>query len=205
METRDKAFIPDWLYRFTEINVNDGVVMCGSVQTYIETLVYFGRNADDNLKELKTLLEAEDYAELAIKVHSVKSTALLIGAPRLSELAKRLEEAADRGDTEYVEKHMDGLISMYKEIADTVQPLCIQVSGEPEEKRDLIEPEDVAGLFRHLAEYIRDYNDEAVGSMLKALGRYDFPTKDSQDKFNAIKKAHERVDWEEMNRLIAED
>ncbi|MCR5411179.1 MAG: response regulator, partial [Lachnospiraceae bacterium] len=75
-----------------------------------------------------------DEAALAlyrVKVHAMKNSAALVGAPELSEMARALEAAADRKDLIYIRDHHGAYAESYGKIARVLQR---EVVGSDEEK-----------------------------------------------------------------------
>lgn len=191
--------VPEWLYERSEINPKSGLVLCGTVETYMSTLVSFARYATESIEEMEEFLRNKDCEAFTIKIHALKSSAKLVGAEKLSEMALALEDAGNRGDMEYISSHVGPTFRLYGEIADMLKTL----DNDKKEMKGVIEREDLPGLYRHLKEYVEDFNDMAVGSMLNGIGHYKFPAGE-QERYEALVKAHDAVDWEEMVRLLEE-
>ena len=198
-EETDVTEIPEWLRKNKELNIAHALLLCGSAGVYMDTVTRFGGYAGETISELRSLLMEHNLKDFTTKVHSVKSSARLIGADRLSQLAAELEEAGDRQDFEYITANIGGFLSLYGELAAALSPLVKQ-----EEKEGTIEREHLDGIYTHLKEYIDDFNAEAVGSMLRALDHYNFPGRE-QKRFDRLKKAYEAMDWVEMVNVFTEE
>ncbi|MBQ8969811.1 MAG: response regulator, partial [Lachnospiraceae bacterium] len=198
-EETDVTEIPEWLRKNKELNIAHALLLCGSAGVYMDTVTRFGGYAGETISELRSLLMEHNLKDFTTKVHSVKSSARLIGADRLSQLAAELEEAGDRQDFEYITANIGGFLSLYGELAAALSPLV-----KHEEKEGTIEREHLDGIYTHLKEYIDDFNAEAVGSMLRALDHYNFPGRE-QKRFDRLKKAYEAMDWVEMMNVFNEE
>ena len=64
----------------------------GKEELMEKSLRTFYENSGKNAAELDALLQEDDFENFTIKVHALKSSARLIGAPELSALAEKLEE-----------------------------------------------------------------------------------------------------------------
>ena len=71
-------------------------------------------------KRMRLLYDSSNWADYAIKVHALKSTALTIGAEQLSNCAKMLEKAGKTGDVEYIKKNHAMLIDMYEQVCISI-------------------------------------------------------------------------------------
>ena len=192
--------LPESLIAFPQLYTDIGMSMCGSAEIYADTLKDFSTHAPDGIKELKSTAIKGDYEAYTIKAHSLKSTSKLIGAMNLAELAKSLEQAGDSRDSGYIEAHTDEAIALYGEIADTIRRAYNLPKAEKRE--GMIEKEDVGSIFLHLKDYIYDFNYEATGSMLNAVGAFNFPDDSSQDKYDRLRSAYDRIDWAEMAMIV---
>jgi len=191
--------LPGFLYEIKDLNVDDGLKMCGSAGTYIETLKNFSRTAVENINTMQTALSGYDTEGFTIKIHAVKSSAKLIGCRRLSEMAQELENAGNKGDENYIRDNISETFTLYRLMSESLKYL--DKTEDNNVKEGEIEVEALPALYRHLKDYVADFNDEAVGSMLKALSRYIFPGKE-QERFNSLVKAHEDVDWIKMEEIL---
>lgn len=72
-------------------------------------------------EELEKAYKESDYHSYCVSVHALKSTSKTIGAMKLSELAKELEDAASREDAAYIASHHDSLIAKYDELLGRLQ------------------------------------------------------------------------------------
>ena len=70
----------------------EAVKILGGEELLEKTLRMFYESIGKNAKELEHMLDADDFENFTIKVHALKSSARLIGAADLSEMARRLEE-----------------------------------------------------------------------------------------------------------------
>ena len=192
--------LPDWLNRSRQLDIDTGLSMCGSTEIYIDTLTNFSKQSMDAITAIQETLNNGDLEGFTIKVHALKSTARLIGALRLSEMAKDLEEAGDKKDMQFIGSHIGNALSLYGEIGTSLKPLYKDKPGSDQSAGD-IEPDDVPELFAHLKDYVEDFNDQAVTSMLNALSRYTFPD-EYRETFKQLVKACENVDWEKMAQLL---
>ncbi len=105
------------------VNVQLGLDYCaGDEDFYREMLGMFRDQGQGKRDEIISLYESADWAEYAVKVHALKSTALTIGAEALSAQAKDLEMAGKRGDADFIQAHHPALLQAHQE-------LCGQLAG----------------------------------------------------------------------------
>ena len=61
-----------------------------------------------------------DFSNYAIVVHALKSTSKMIGANKLSDMAKALEDAAKAGDDEFIQAHHEMVMAEYKRLVEGI-------------------------------------------------------------------------------------
>ena len=99
---------------------------------YHSLLAEFARSASERAEKLTKSYEAEDWANYAILVHSVKSAAATIGAEELSRKAAMLEKAADANNNVLIEKEHADLISKYEAVAETIKGIDLNAHLYPD-------------------------------------------------------------------------
>lgn len=194
--------LPAWLLEHKEFNVQMGVTNCGSESDYMEAIARFAQYAPAKIEEIQEYIQKNDIDNFIIKVHAIKSSTRTLGMMNLSQIALNLEEAGNNQDIAYIHAHVGTFLALYGTLS------CELVSRlsnteQPEKPKQVIEKEAIFGIAQHLKGYVDDFNDEAVGSMLRALQLYDFP-EEIQPQFKQIKTAFDNVDWIQMEKAVNE-
>ena len=101
----------------TLLNMAKGLEYCSNDrEMYDEILTTYLQNGLENMKKIMLAYSNEDWTNYSIYIHSLKSTSLTIGAEKLSLLAKQLEEAANRGDIQFIAYNNDIALDTYKRV-----------------------------------------------------------------------------------------
>ena len=103
-----------------DINLEVGLKYCMDSKSFmIQMLTTFadGKKAD----KIQEKFAAQDWKNYQILVHALKSTALSIGAEKLSEAAKTLEFAAKNNKTDKILANHEGLMADYKKIREEIR------------------------------------------------------------------------------------
>lgn len=152
------------------IDTQDGLGYCGSdIALYEEVLRQFVSSAETRGPLLETLLEQQDWQRYGIEVHSVKSTARLIGAKAVSEEAARLESAAGSGDAAFIRLHHTPFADAYAALAGAIDqalpaaPKAVETSAEP------LEPDQAAELLTRLETCLEEYDADGAEQVLATL------------------------------------
>lgn len=86
----------------------------------------FWAQAEDKRAELVSLYDNGNWADYTVKVHALKSTSLTIGAERLAEEARLLEQAGKNGNIDYIRHSHPSLLRLYDEVCQVIIGLYIK-------------------------------------------------------------------------------
>lgn len=99
------------------LNIQSGIQYSrGDMEFYEELLTRFAQDAERKSVEMVDFYEKEDFANYRILVHALKSAAKMVGADDLSEMARKVEEAAKNSDVAYIKGHHEELLEKYHEM-----------------------------------------------------------------------------------------
>ena len=104
------------LCKITDIDTSSGIRATGSIETYVETARVFASTGQTKYEIIKSYYEQMDVKNYTIQVHALKSSARLIGANDLSELARYLEQMGNDGNIGQIKEKTDNLLKEYKRI-----------------------------------------------------------------------------------------
>ena len=114
------AALPKEIREIRLLNVAKGIEYCGDAEDYMDALEIYHKSIETKAGQIEADLESMDMNAYTLKVHSLKSTSLAIGAEELSEFAKKLELAGKEGDTDTVKKETPELVKMYRELKESL-------------------------------------------------------------------------------------
>lgn len=180
------------------ISIKEGLDFCGSSKAFLKFLNTFYSSIDYKIAEIKDAFEKNDLTSYTIKVHALKSTARIIGAYELSDLARSLEEAGDNRDIAFIRDNTDKLLKLY---ADYKDKLLTVKESEKENKQKEISPEDLADAYDALRDYIPKMDYDAVEAILDSLKEYKLPPQD-YDIVSKLKELLIQMNWETMSEMI---
>ncbi len=188
-----------WIYDTEGINADEGIKNSGGVSNYIFSLKLFLDTIDSNLKVIEDAYNSSNVRLYTIKVHALKSSARIIGAAELSELAARLESAGNREDTVYIEKNTYELLSIYRDFKNKLKRL--NESNENDDK-ELISEEELRDAYDALYDVIPQMDYDAVEMIINQLNKYRLPDEDA-DKINELTRMLKSFDWDGMEALFS--
>ena len=100
------------------IDTDTGLSFCrNDADMYKNVLLEYIKEMPERTDKLKNCFENSDWKNYAVYVHSLKSTSKMIGATNLSEKALKLEEAANREDSDFIKENHADAEDEYKDLA----------------------------------------------------------------------------------------
>ncbi|MBO4900868.1 MAG: response regulator [Lachnospiraceae bacterium] len=103
------------------VDTDSGVKYCnGDREFYKQVLAEYASKREEKIRALSELFESGDWQQYAIRIHAIKSTSRMIGADALSEIARRLEQAAKAGDEYVIKQKHPALMPQYFGLMDTI-------------------------------------------------------------------------------------
>lgn len=121
IEKGDKNFEKDSRHEVVQINTKSALAYCKNDMNFYQELLHkFVVDADKKKSEIDHYLKREDYDNYRIVIHALKSTAKMIGADALSELAQELEAAVQNKDIGYVREHHEEMLLEYSRVVDRI-------------------------------------------------------------------------------------
>ena len=115
--------LPVWLKIIPQLDLSAGVNNCGDHEDYLDALYIFYSSVDEKADELESFLEYEDWTMYALRVHSLKSMARLIGAKKLGKTAAMLEAAAREENYDLIRRETMDFLKSYREFKASLSPL----------------------------------------------------------------------------------
>ena len=193
--------LPDeyrWLEDVEGISSEDGIVYSGGADGFINSLKMFLETLDANVSIIDKAFKDKDIKFYTVKVHALKSSARIIGAMELSELARQLEEAGKGYDFDFIVENNDKLISEYKAFKDKLAELIIV---EDDSDKPLIPEDELEGALEALKELAPQMDYDSIEMVLEQIHEYQLP-KDVSDLIVEIEKALKTFDWDKMEELL---
>ena len=166
------------------IDVALGISNCGGkFEDYLKILKITYDYGEKQLEELKTAWEANDYETYIIKIHSIKSTSLNIGARGLSAMARSQEEEGRAGNYAYIDKHMQEFQDDGRKILEVIKGLLIEhniitdESTNDEENAEELDEAMLLRLYKNIDRCIDQFDFAKVFDVLEETKNFKVPEK----------------------------
>ena len=200
-ETPDTIYLKEVL---SDIDVHLGITNCGgNVKDYITILQITHEYGDKQLNELSKLWEDKDYDHYTIKIHSLKSTTLNIGATTLSNLAKKLEENGKNKNYEYIDTYYSEFQERYAQLMDKIAIVLEHYKDTPDEEaitKELTWKEAEQYLIE-IQKAIDNFNFTKVFDILAEVNQYE-SEKEISNLFTKISHLMDDLAVEEVSDII---
>lgn len=201
-ESASEEVLPELeaLKKVDGLSLSDGLNFCGSKKALLKFLNTFLNTIDDKAYEIEDALKRNDIEFFTIKVHALKSTSRIIGATKLSELAKALEGAGKSGDVDFIRAKTDKLLEMYRNYKNTLSVLN-KKEKSVETNKQMVPADMLDDAYEALKELIPAMDYDSIEMIIGELKKYRLP-KEDKERFNKLEQLLLNMDWEGMSQVI---
>ncbi|MBQ9303792.1 ATP-binding protein [Butyrivibrio sp.] len=196
------CFIPDFVWKIRSIDVNAGILHCGSQKSYMDTLKTYFDSGQKNAEEIEKYWNGKDIKNTTVKIHALKSTSRVIGAMELGDFAARLEKAGEEGDVKTLETDIEKLLIMYRNLLTEMEMLGSIDGGVEGSDKPLILEQDIKKTYETISKLCEAFDFNGVTETVKSLEKYRFPESEAA-KFETIKKAVDNFDYDLIPKIIS--
>ncbi len=195
----------DFMDKLVIVDKNEGLKNCGTADSYLSILkVYYDsiRFTRDNITGAYDSRNIKDYTSY---VHSLKSTSRTIGAMKLSNLSKMLEDAGNNGDINLIDENTPVLLEMYAQIEKELS-MIPEISGKDVEQdidKPPISEQQLLDAYNTILEVCSMLDYDTLTFVLESVNKYSVSGKDDA----IIKKIGElayKLDWDGINKLVSD-
>ncbi|MDD6482065.1 MAG: response regulator [Lachnospiraceae bacterium] len=190
----------DWSYGL--LHLPDKELLLDTVSDFYKSLLSEAERLEDFYQEIKTeqqVSEREALEQYRIKVHSMKSSANMIGALVLGGMAKLLEDAAKNADIERIDSLTPIFLKEWCSYREKLE-VCVK---RPEEK---VEEEDdtvILAYFEMLRVAMEELDIDRMDESMEILEKFVYPA-DIQIKIEELSTLVTNMDSEQALPLIEE-
>lgn len=117
------SFEVQWYEALEGIDGDIGVKNCGSKEAYQAVLGIFYESIEPNIEEIEQYFKDNDWHSYTVKVHAMKSSAQIIGAIALGEMAQHLEDAGKAGNAAFIREQHERFVEGYRNYQDILKNL----------------------------------------------------------------------------------
>lgn len=179
-----------------------GLRSCGSKAGYDRALMLFLEAGDEKAKELEDYFAEENWEQYTIKAYALKSSARLVGAMNLGEMAYALEMAGKEGRILDIREGHRGLCDELAKVLDNLK----ERFGEPEgdSSKPMADGFLIEGAFDAIREAAETSDKDMVMDALEELQDYRLEKK-TAELFEKIREAAKKEDYDTILDCVNAD
>lgn len=166
------------------IDVKTALKNCMNTDILKNTVHDFYVSAKTGPAKIEKLWREENISEFTITVHALKSSARLIGALDLNELAAKLEEYGDKGDLSSISEYTPILLEKYRYYSDSLA-LLFEDGDSEDDDRELIDPTALSEAYSAVREAVTAFDFNTADELMGMLKEYRIP-KEEEDRYLRI-------------------
>ena len=189
----------DWSYGLMHLNNQE--LLMSTVGDFYKTLEMEADKLDDFYQRIES--DPAMVQQYRIKVHSMKSSANLIGATVLGGMAKMLEDAARKEDIEFIICLHGYFIKDWRSYKEKLKE-CMQVIGKnqpKEEKKETADRTVILAYLDQLQEAMEEMDIDSMDENMAKLEEYQY-SEEVQENIEKLSVLVTNMDSDEAVKLI---
>ena len=183
-----------------QLDLKEGIHHCGSEEGYLDVLKIFYSTIEQKADEIQSYYDERDIESYTIKVHALKSSAKLVGATELSDMALELEMAGKGGNIDLIEEKTDSLLENYRKYKKALSKLY--GDDEPEEDKPAPPKGMIEDAYASILDFANLMDFSLTEMVVKSLDEYLLP-KEHRERIGEINKKLMELDWEGIKEIIS--
>lgn len=172
----ESPFLQD-LAAIGDLSVEEGLTNCMNEDILRSTIHDFVVSAKSGPDEIQGFLNNDDIENYTIRVHALKSSARIIGAGALSELAKHLEACGDEKKVAEIREKTPELLKKYRGLAASLGAVLEGKAVEEKDSRPEIPSDQLKSAFDGVRELVEAFDFDGAADVLGMLAAYRLPEK----------------------------
>lgn len=189
-----------WIKDVEDLSVDEGVKNSGGITSFVGALHMFADTLESSAKVIEDAYNEDDLKLFTVKVHSLKTSARIIGAGKLSKLAEQLEDAGNRGENDFIRENVGKLLKQYRDFKDKLARLNKNEQNGSDEREEIGE-EELKEAYEALREVIPQMDYDSVEMITQQLETYRLPEED-EARIKELKGLLKTFEWDKMEALI---
>lgn len=156
----------------------------------------FYNTIDSKSKKIEQCLKEQLIKDYTIEVHALKSSALLIGAPGLSEAAKELEMYGNAQNLAALEEKTEPMLAMYRSLKSLLRPYV----EDNESSKKEVSSDDWITVLEQMHQCVEQFDMDGVDHAMETMDTFQTPDK-LKDLMEQLRVCVADVEMEEIMKL----
>ncbi|MCR4990140.1 MAG: DegV family EDD domain-containing protein [Lachnospiraceae bacterium] len=195
-----------WYEKIEGIDPAVAIKNSGSEQALRSVLEIFLSSIYTKSSELNTFYSNEDWENYTIKVHALKSSARIIGAVELGQMAQKLEDAGKEGNSKFIKDNHLSFMLDYQQYKDFISKGLNDKEDEEEPKdegKPVADEALMSEVYEGLREAAKDMDCDTIEQIIKELEDYLVPDIE-KEKYERLCALAGNFDYEGMLKELGE-
>jgi CheY-like chemotaxis protein len=188
-----------------KLDITMGLNNCGgSLSDYLNVLKINYTHGERQLADLEKMLQEKDYENYTIKVHSLKSTTLGIGAVNISNLALEQEKAGKNGEYDYIDSHFEALKADYSSLLIQLQQVLSHyglLAEAPAQNGEPLDSQAFINILTDIRTQVDNFDFSTVFDILEETKKLALSPAHSE-VFKQLDSLMENLEVDEVRSLI---
>ena len=184
--------------RMAGLDVEKGCLYCSGPDKLVQVIRGFIQDYASSSEHVENLFVKKNWKEYTVAVHGMKGSMASIGAVKVSEMAKQLEDAGKEDRIDYILEHHAALQEEYKKLYSALRDCMGMVvekdEAENQEKLPELEAERLDSLLKELETAAYELQSGHMLDILEELEQYSYTGARLKDLFAPVKRKVEQFD-----------
>lgn len=181
-----------------DIDTDEALSNSGSVEMFWRFAELFYQTIDSRAEMIKRYAKHGDIKNYVIEVHTLKSSAKLIGAKKLIGISEQLEKAGKDKDLNVIANQTETLLDNFKQYKGILEPFMNE-RGKVSKK--IISKNELVEKLNDVLIALEEFDIDKVEKMISELEKYSYD--DTFDRvMTDLKVAVENVSFEEGRQVV---
>ncbi len=203
-ETSEESEDEDkWYSKLDSIDAGTAIKNSGSEEAFKSVLEIFFDSITDKRNALDNYYSSGDWENYAIKIHALKSSAKLVGAMELSEMAEALEMASKGDNIPFVKENHNSVMEYYQSYRESLASAFPDKAGEDEGDSDkpVADQDTMNRIYDELRVAADDMDDDEVDRIIKEANEYVIPDSE-KERFLLVCEKADMLDYDGILEVL---
>lgn len=181
------------------LDISVGLSYTGTEKIYKGALKDYYRDILKKSDLIEKYAREKLIKDYTIEVHSLKSSSKIIGATKLSDMAKELEEAGNENNIKKIEKETPELLKLYRSYLEILEPYSY--GDKKILSKEEVTDDKLKAQVRKLLAAIKDFDINKAETISKKILSFDM-YKEDETSFREIDSLIEELEYEQCEKKI---
>jgi CheY-like chemotaxis protein/HPt (histidine-containing phosphotransfer) domain-containing protein/anti-sigma regulatory factor (Ser/Thr protein kinase) len=186
---------------YSGIELDTALQNCGSKEVLLQVIEEFALGIEKKANAIEEYEKAKDYKNYTVLVHALKSSARLIGATKLSEMAAELESLGNEEKEAEIKEKTPKLLEVYRGYREHLAAALPKEVSPEEDTRELLSEEMWQEVMQGLKEFLEAFDFDSADSAFAMLSDYRIPEA-HKERYMQLKEGLAAVDRDGLLELM---